>query len=103
MVIMERYSKNVVYNFEFTDLNDSTNESNKLRKLGMAMFNFYQGKELTLEQIDLISNSTPAQQVNGMNIVARDLLFYGNKRSSYLSYDKNCNILMDAKKKKRKK
>lgn len=100
---MGEYSKNVVYNFEFTDGNDGINESNKLHKLGMAMFKFYQGKELTLEQIDLISNSTPAQQVNGMNIVARELLFYGNKRSSYLSYNKNCNILTDVKKKKRKK
>ena len=53
-----------------------------LMKLGETMFSLYEGKELTVEQITLIKNSTDKQKLLAMEIVVLSNL-QGKKYTNY--------------------
>lgn len=62
--------------------NNLENHRDILMKLGEIMFSLYEGKELTVEQINLIKNSTDKQKLLAMEMVAFSSL-EGKKYTNY--------------------
>ena len=62
--------------------NNLENYRGTLMKLGEIMFSLYEGKELTIEQINQIKNSTDKQKLLAMEMVAFSSL-EGKKYTNY--------------------